>query len=360
MRAAAISVIVLASVLVTLAQITPPDIADLKTKAAAGDVQAQVALAHAYEDGAGVPQNDQQAAKWYRAAADQGDAQAQNDLGVMYRVGHGVKKDFAEAMKWYRSAARQANASAMFNLGAMYYNGDGVAVDETSAYAWFMLASKAGSKQAADGVRRLTAEASAWKLRDSRLRLAEMVIKGDEVPQNVAAGISMYETMAQEYPVAWLRLAKIYLNDVVVPHDYSRAGAYCSKAAGAKLSAGMVCLGYLNAEGLLGPRNEKEALTWYDKAVHLGNPVAAFGMGVLYASGLGPNKDLERSFVFLLLAQEARIGQATPLLDSIGAQLDPKTIKKLKQKALQQRSNLRIHPLSPDDLEFAIVPPVTN
>ena len=37
-----------------------------------------------YQNGRGVPQDDAEAAKWFRLAAEQGDAEAQHNLGVMY------------------------------------------------------------------------------------------------------------------------------------------------------------------------------------------------------------------------------------------------------------------------------------
>src|SRR5262249_19021667 len=74
----------------------------------------------AYRDGNGLPQNDDEAARWYRSAAEQGNSDAQSSLSFLYAVGRGVNKDFSEAAKWYRKAARQGNAVAMFNLAAMY------------------------------------------------------------------------------------------------------------------------------------------------------------------------------------------------------------------------------------------------
>jgi len=158
-----------------------------------------------------------------------------------------------------------------------------------------------------------------------------MLLKGEEVPRNTAKGIFLYESVAPQLPVAWLRLAKTYLNDVAVPHDYSQAASYCTKAADAKLVAGMVCLAFMNAEGYLGSDKEQEAFHWYDRAVHLGSPVAAFAMGVMYAKGMGTSKDLDRSFIFLSMAKAALVAQAGPLLDSVGAQLDPKKIAKLTE-----------------------------
>ena len=45
-----------------------------------------------YVDGQGVPQDYEQAFKWYTKAAEQGYAQAQNNLGVCYQGGKGVDR----------------------------------------------------------------------------------------------------------------------------------------------------------------------------------------------------------------------------------------------------------------------------
>ena len=48
---------------------------------------AQFILGAPDNDGQGVPQDYQEAVKWYRLATEQGDAQAQFNLGLMYRDG---------------------------------------------------------------------------------------------------------------------------------------------------------------------------------------------------------------------------------------------------------------------------------
>ena len=50
-------------------------------------------------------QNDAEAVRWYRKAAEQGDAAAQFNLGSMYDDGRGVAQSSSEAFKWYRKAA---------------------------------------------------------------------------------------------------------------------------------------------------------------------------------------------------------------------------------------------------------------
>ena len=52
-----------------------------------------------------------------KVAAEQGDAEAQFSLGVMYDFGEGVPQNDTEAVRWYRMAAEQG-AAAQFNLGS--------------------------------------------------------------------------------------------------------------------------------------------------------------------------------------------------------------------------------------------------
>ena len=58
-----------------------------------------------YDNDHGVPEDDKEALKWYRLAAEQGHAKAQYNLGWMYFNGNGVPEDDKEAVKWYRLAA---------------------------------------------------------------------------------------------------------------------------------------------------------------------------------------------------------------------------------------------------------------
>ena len=73
-----------------------------------------------YEYGNGVPEDDEEAVRWYRLAAEQGHASAQYNLGVMYHEGHGVPEDNAEAVRWYRLSVEQGFAAAQHTLGLMY------------------------------------------------------------------------------------------------------------------------------------------------------------------------------------------------------------------------------------------------
>ena len=110
--------------------------------ATTGDELAQFSLGLMYDSGLGVPEDDVEAVRWYRLAAEQGDAGAQNNLGFQYAKGYGVPEDDAEAVRWYRSAAEQGDAMAQYNLGLHYANGYGVSEDDVEAVRWFGLAAE--------------------------------------------------------------------------------------------------------------------------------------------------------------------------------------------------------------------------
>ena len=84
---------------------------ETKALAELGMAAAQFNLALMYDNGEGVPENDAEAVKWYRKAADQGHSGAQFNLAIMYATGEGVPENDAEAVKWYRKAADQGLAS---------------------------------------------------------------------------------------------------------------------------------------------------------------------------------------------------------------------------------------------------------
>jgi TPR repeat protein len=108
------------------------------------EIRTWVEQAEKYSWGEGVPQDYDEAVKWYRKAAVHGDATAQYNLGVFYDQGKGVSQDYAEAVEWYRKAAAQGHASAQNNLGACYYAGQGVPQDYIEAVKWYRNAAEQG------------------------------------------------------------------------------------------------------------------------------------------------------------------------------------------------------------------------
>ena len=55
-----------------------------------------------------MPDDDEEAVRWYRLAAEQGDAAAQLNLGNMYAVGQGAPQDDVQAHMWSNLAASRS------------------------------------------------------------------------------------------------------------------------------------------------------------------------------------------------------------------------------------------------------------
>ena len=81
-------------------------------------------------------------------------------LGLMYDTGEGVPQNDAEAVRWYRMAAEQGHAKAQVNLGVMYYTSEGIPKDYVQAYAWFNIAAAQGNETAKENLEIITKEMS--------------------------------------------------------------------------------------------------------------------------------------------------------------------------------------------------------
>ena len=77
------------------------------------------------------------------------DAVTQFFIGLIYDNGEGVPENNAEAMKWFRKAAEQGHADAQSYLGLMYTEYTGVPEDYVKTYMCLSLASAQGDKGAA-------------------------------------------------------------------------------------------------------------------------------------------------------------------------------------------------------------------
>ena len=84
--------------------------------AAKGDTFAMCLIALMYQNGEGVPKNENEVIKWLRLASDQGGSVAQYELGNMYLKGEGVSKDVQEAFRLFTLAAAGGHTEAEIEL----------------------------------------------------------------------------------------------------------------------------------------------------------------------------------------------------------------------------------------------------
>lgn len=313
-------------------KLSSSEIAQLQSKGDAGDTSAQLALGRAYQDGNGVPQNDELAAKWYRKAAEQGNATAQNNLGIMYRTGSGVEKNTEEAVNWYRKAAQQGYANAMFNLGTAYYNGDGVPSNEFRAYDWFLIAQEAGSSNARDAVKRTADEIGQKASNDAYMDIGEMYETGNEVPQSRAQAAKWYREAAdRKDPRGMIKLASLLVNGLGASPDYAQAFQLCQSAA-KEYAPGQFCVGYFYQHGLGVKQDAAEAVKWYGKSAAGGHVPAFAALGQMYWKGQGVRADPVEAYLWFFQAFANGLKSARPLGVSVLKEMTADENKRLDKK----------------------------
>ena len=99
-----------------------------------GQIECQYELGGAYKNGKGVKEDIDQAAYWYKMAADNGHKSACNQLAVIY---HNEKEDYAKALYYLNKAAELGDENAFFNLGYIYEHGNGTEKSYTKAEEYY-------------------------------------------------------------------------------------------------------------------------------------------------------------------------------------------------------------------------------
>ncbi len=136
------------------------------------------------------------AVKWYRKAAEQGRAWAQYRLGLIYEIGQqGVPQDYSEAVKWYRKAADQGHAVAQSRLGLLYEKGQGVVPNFVLAHMWYNLANSRGNRDKI--ARRMTPQqiahaqslAAKWQPKSD-----EPIVAGGDIPKETPTKVEAVST----------------------------------------------------------------------------------------------------------------------------------------------------------------------
>ena len=254
--------------------------------ARSGYAIAQFNLGVLYDTGEGVPEDNAEAVKWYRLAAEQGLAEAQNNLGHMYAKGEGVPRDARKAVQQYRLAAEQGLADAQNNLGFMYAIGEGVTRDGTEAVKWY--------RQAAEQA-----------LAAAGHNLGKVYDNGLGVPEDNAEAAKWYRLAAEQGdPRSQFNLGHMYANGEGVEEDDQEAVRWYQLAAAQGYAAAQNGLGYMyfNGEGV--PKDDTEAMRWYLLAAKQGDVAAQYGLGYLYANGIGVPQDFTQAYAWFDIAAE--------------------------------------------------------
>lgn len=131
------------------------DIAQLKTKANEGDVDAQFKLAYLLNTGNGLERNYAEAFKWLRIAESKGHISATLVIAGTYENGDMcVKQNLFEALERYLRIEMKSPV-AQYRLGKMYEDGRGVEKNVSKAKDYYRKASKK-YKPAAEALKSLS------------------------------------------------------------------------------------------------------------------------------------------------------------------------------------------------------------
>lgn len=223
---------------------------------------AQFHLGEMYAEGLGIDRDLEQAAQWYRLAAEQGCLAAQVRLGKMYANGLGVKQDYREAAMWLDKAAAQAESNnehlfekaqtayqqndykhaltffrtlaerecdaAQYYLGSMYTHGYGVEKDDNCAAQWYFQAAQQGYASALTMLREQAKEG----LAAAQFYMGELYSRALGVMQdNVLAADSYLHAAQQGHIKAQAKMGELYAKGQGVPQDYQQASLWYGKAA---------------------------------------------------------------------------------------------------------------------------------
>ncbi|KAL6067758.1 hypothetical protein QOT17_008657 [Balamuthia mandrillaris] len=108
-----------------------------------------------FDTGTGVDKDDKEAVHWWRRAAEKGHREAQNKLAWNLAHGRGVdassrtEDNQEEASKWYLAAAKQGVAMAQYQAAKRFHRGQkGVRQDLKEAARWYVYAARANHPKA--------------------------------------------------------------------------------------------------------------------------------------------------------------------------------------------------------------------
>jgi TPR repeat protein len=200
-----------------LAEASPDadEVARLRAKAEAGDMQAQLLLGVHLSQGRGVSADPAAAIIWYKRSADAGSRTAQWYLGNAYEKGEGVAKDNEEAAKWYTLAAEWDDDARLLYIARFFRDGrPGFPGNPMTSTRWFQKASALGNSSAtyelagllksglagpngATEAARLYGKAAGQGCSLSPGILADMYERGDGVPKNLPEARKWYRKAAE-------------------------------------------------------------------------------------------------------------------------------------------------------------------
>ena len=267
----------------------------LQEKAIQGDAQAAFELGELHATGVGVPQNNTEAVRWYRVAAEKGNSKAQSLLGTAYHRGIGLAVDDVQATEWLNKAADQMDPLAQFQLGEGFESGWVGKRDNAEAYKWYLLSASQGYTKA-----------------NKKVSAIENALSRDQRVDG--------QTRASEFRKERVKIETDSLEDII------KASQTGDPEAQYKLGAA-----YSFGNGL--PKNDIKSIEWLTRAAQQGQSEAQFELGLHYLNGEGVASSEVEAYKWWSIAAGKGHIRAQASLDNLEKKISADQKTQAKQKA---------------------------
>ena len=218
-------------------------------------------------------------------------------LGVMYDNGWGVPQDDAEAAKWYRRVAEArhsevGHAEAQFNLGLMYEEGRNVPQDGIFAYVWYYLAADKGHEKASKRRDMMASRMTPVQFTEAQYNLGKLYANGKGVPRDFPEALKWYSRAAEAGDVnLQYRLGQRYERGRGTPQDDAEALKWYRLAAESGHVLAQIKIRKMYERGDGAPQDDAEALKWHRRAAEMGDAESQSALGRKYEKGDGVPQD---------------------------------------------------------------------
>ena len=220
--------------------------------------------------------------------AQLGDPAAQTLVAELFAAGLGVARNMNDAAFWYRQAAEGGDGSAQFKYGVMLLEGKYVEADRAKAEELMKKAADAGNAFA-------------------QFNHAQMLVAQKPGDAGILEALPYFEQAAEQgVPDAQYALAQIYSNTQGIPEEKrARARELMEKAARAGYDTAQLDYAIWLIDGIGGPKDYEKGFRWMQVAATRGNVVAQNRMAVLQINAIGTKGDPVEAAKWYILSRRA-------------------------------------------------------
>ena len=295
-------------------------------------------IAHRYETGRGVPQDETRAQEYYEKSAASGNSEAALHLGKLWLRGiAGNPPEPRKAKKYFEQSADAGDAEAAYLLGRLYDEGMLGRVNPRRAFRFFLLSAERGCGAAMLMVGLFYAQGNCVP---KDLAAAELWIRKGATPETedgTATLRTFLSIAATEYASgeagclddtralsmadeaeklgndeAFLLLGETYRNKNKQPGHGEKAFQCFLRADKKEIPAARAALGLCYESGLGTAPDIQKAVACYQAAAEKGNAFAMARLGYAYGAGEGVKKNPKLAMQWLI--QAALRGDAGAIL----------------------------------------------